>query len=101
MPCLKGTYCENLGMFEPNQCDAGYRCDIQKLTSPREECTPGHYCPEGTMGNLLYENGLYDELTFHCPIGVYCRGGMIDEYTLESIDEGAIATECNQGMVCH
>ena len=50
---------------------------------------------------MAFDNGLYDNLTYHCPIGVYCRGGMIDADTLEPDDYGAIATECSQGMVCH
>ena len=103
-PCLRGTYCEQLGLAEPTQCTPGYRCDIQKLTSPREECTPGHYCPLGTMGNLPYENGLYDNQTYHCPIGVYCRGGMETPdlpADIEADDFGVVPTECLPGMVCH
>ena len=94
MPCLKGTYCEKQAMFEPTQCDAGYICNIHKLASPRRECTPGHYCPEGREGNLLFEVGLYVNLTYHCPIGVYCRGGMVDDRTVDPVDFGAVATEC-------
>ena len=56
------------------------------------------------MGNLPYDNGLFDNQTYHCPIGVYCRGGM---YTPEVPDEdevlhfNVIPTECGPGMVCH
>ena len=55
------------------------------------------------MGNFPYDNGLYDNLTYHCPIGVYCRGGMIDSTVpAEQPDDlGVVPTECGPGMICH
>jgi hypothetical protein len=53
------------------------------------------------MGNLPYENGLYDNLTHHCDIGIYCRGGQKDNIVADPIDFGASVTECGPGMVCH
>lgn len=88
-------------MVEPTPCTPGFVCDTQKLTSPTKECTPGHYCPIAVMGNLPYENGLYDNLTYHCDIGTYCRGGQKDNIVADPVNFGATVTECGPGMICH
>ena len=39
------------------------------------------YCLPGSQGNEPFFNGLYENNTYHCDIGVFCRGGIASNRT--------------------
>ncbi|XP_071505048.1 uncharacterized protein [Diadema antillarum] len=67
-PCLGGYYCPTPGMVYPQElCDVGFFCkQYANISAPSQgddanECTPGHYCPEGTTDPVPCPKGSFSD----------------------------------------
>ena len=79
--CSAGFYCEgynNTSVTGP--CSEGYFCPGGQFSSKPEEfnCTPGHFCREGSVTPELCEAGKWNPNTHQsncrlCPEGYYCE----------------------------
>lgn len=83
-PCPAGTYSSRTNLYSPDQCNncpKGYWC-AGGLNKWNGECSPGHYCPEGS----------WSPTTYPCPAGTYSN-----EIGLTSEDE---CLPCPEGSYC-
>ncbi|XP_070551141.1 neurogenic locus notch homolog protein 1-like [Ptychodera flava] len=79
--CVAGEYCPR-GSSAPLLCDPGQYCDVDRMASPRGDCSAGYYCINGSTtatptgmggnkcspGHYCVEGSSYEE---PCPPGTY------------------------------
>ena len=134
--CIGGHYCDSLGQTQPTGlCSEGYYCSSGASTSTPtdgvtgDQCTAGHYCPNGTTVPIQCAAGTYMQglgassclpctagffcidgynLTI-CPVGYYCPEGT--GHDQQSCPVGTFSnftglihedncTQCSEGMYC-
>lgn len=97
--CQGGYYCGSDGLSEPTgPCRAGFYCSSgASIENPTDgvtgdECTTGHYCPEGTATPVQCPPGVYSPTAqasecINCTAGYYCT-------------DGITLVDCPQGNYC-
>lgn len=73
--CPPGTFSNELGLEELNQCTqctGGYYCDATNLTAPSGPCSPGYYCTSGV--NVATPSSGHLGIGGECPTGHQCPG---------------------------
>ncbi|XP_053373926.1 uncharacterized protein LOC128546696 [Mercenaria mercenaria] len=77
-PCSAGTFTNNSGSAQCEQCTPGYYCPNLGLSTVTDVCWIGHYCPEGAVVPSPCPNGYYQTDTgksdcIICPVNFYCN----------------------------
>eukprot|EP00347_Sterkiella_histriomuscorum_P024400 403331247 len=99
-PCPSGTFGASTGLTQSSSCTsctAGKYCNSGGLSAPQGDCSPGYYCPVGTisMRPLL----TYCTLGEYCPLGsssaTSCPAG-----TYQNQEKQASCITCPKGYYC-
>ena len=114
LQCPAGMYCAGQGNSVPDgPCAEGFFCSGGALTAtPYEDpatnyvCSPGEYCPEGTITPEACTPGYYcsdnsGTATGPCAPGHYClQGASTPRPTGETNSHGLVGDVCPQGHYC-
>ena len=83
--CTEGSYCNETGLTQPSgPCSPGYYCPEGTVSATPSEyvCSNGSYCPGNTSLPITCPAGMFTDFKqasecFPCPSGWYCLGGHI------------------------